>query len=144
MTVVALREPLSQLDCLVIGGGPGGLTAAVYLARFKRSGVVVDADGSRLKMIARTRNVIGFPDGITGGELLERVREHVHRYQVELARTQIRGLIALDGDGFETQGRLGCGTRQARPRSARGGVCCRWRRFMHLGSRNAIGCRCAV
>ena len=42
-----------MLDCLVIGGGPGGLTTAIYLARFKRSCLVVDAGRSRLHTSAR-------------------------------------------------------------------------------------------
>lgn len=37
------------LDCLVIGGGPGGLTAATYLARFRRKLVLVDAGQSRAR-----------------------------------------------------------------------------------------------
>ena len=54
------------LDCLVIGGGPGGLTAAVYLARYLRRVLVVDAGDSRLKWIPRSHNMIGFPDGVPG------------------------------------------------------------------------------
>lgn len=41
-----------MLDCLVIGGGPGGLMTAVYMARFKRSCLVVDAGASRLGLYA--------------------------------------------------------------------------------------------
>ena len=39
----------AQVDCLIVGGGPAGLTAAIYLARFLRSVVVVDAGGSRAR-----------------------------------------------------------------------------------------------
>lgn len=95
------RVPDALLDCLVIGGGPGGLTAAVYLARFKRSCVVLDAGRSRLNMIAKTRNVIGFPEGIAGSELLQRVREHADRYRVSVKACCVQTLAPLEGGGFE-------------------------------------------
>jgi thioredoxin reductase (NADPH) len=92
---------MPQLDCLVIGGGPGGLMTAVYLARFKRSCAVVDAGNSRLLAIPKTRNVVGFPDGINGAELLGLVRQQAERYRVPLHQSLVRGLSALDGGGFE-------------------------------------------
>ncbi len=57
------------LDCLVIGGGPAGLTAAIYLARFHLDILVVDGGKSRAAWIPCSRNVSGFPDGIAGTEL---------------------------------------------------------------------------
>jgi thioredoxin reductase (NADPH) len=64
--------------------------AAVYLGRYKRSAVVIDEGKSRLGMIPRTRNVLGFPDGISGEELLERMRAHVTRFgaRLEIGRVQ--------------------------------------------------------
>jgi thioredoxin reductase (NADPH) len=41
-----------SIDCLIIGGGPAGLTAAIYLARFRRSIVLVDSGSSRAVLIA--------------------------------------------------------------------------------------------
>ena len=51
------------LDCLIIGGGPAGLTAAIYLARFHLDIMVVDAGKSRAGWIPCTHNHAGFPDG---------------------------------------------------------------------------------
>jgi len=69
-------------DCLIVGGGPAGLGAAVYLARFRRSVLLVDAGESRAGYIPLTRNVPGFPDGIGGQELLAKLREQAAHYGV--------------------------------------------------------------
>jgi thioredoxin reductase (NADPH) len=70
------REPNAgeTYDCLIVGGGPAGLTAAAYLARFRRKLLVLDAGQSRAKFIPATHNCPGFPDGIAGVELLDRLR----------------------------------------------------------------------
>lgn len=73
-----------DLDCIVIGGGPAGLMAAVYLGRFRRRVLVIDGGAGRLAKIPKTRNVLGFPDGIVGEELLQRMRDHAARYGARL------------------------------------------------------------
>jgi thioredoxin reductase (NADPH) len=67
-------------DCLVIGGGPAGLTAALYLARFRRSVLVVDRGDSRAAQIPRSHNHPGFPDGIEGPVLLSILRGQAESY----------------------------------------------------------------
>ena len=64
----------------IIGGGPAGLTAAIYLARFHLDILVVDGGKSRASWIPCTRNHAGFPEGISGKELLERMREQACKY----------------------------------------------------------------
>jgi thioredoxin reductase (NADPH) len=64
-------EPL--VDCLVVGGGPAGLTAAIYLARFRLRVRRFDAGASRAALIPCTRNHAGFPDGVSGQALVERM-----------------------------------------------------------------------
>jgi thioredoxin reductase (NADPH) len=76
-----MDEPL---DCLIVGGGPAGLTAAIYLARFHLDILVVDAGKSRAGWIPCTRNHAGFPDGISGKELLERMRKQAQKYGAKI------------------------------------------------------------
>jgi thioredoxin reductase (NADPH) len=88
-----------QVDCLIIGAGPAGLTAAIYLARFRRKIALVDSGHSRATYIPRTRNYPGFPDGISGPELLERLRSQAERYGAKVENGLVDSL-ERDGDGF--------------------------------------------
>jgi len=93
-------EPPSPLhDCLIVGAGPAGLTAATYLARFRRDIVVVDAGRSRARWIPRSHNVPGFPLGVAGPTLLERLRTQAGEYGVDVIAGCI-GRLERDGDGF--------------------------------------------
>src|SRR5215210_6368902 len=91
-----------KLDCLIIGAGPAGLTAAIYLARFRLSLRVVDEGRSRAGWIPCTRNVPGFPDGISGTELLERTRVQAEKYGAALTRGRVTRLDRVEG-GFEAE-----------------------------------------
>lgn len=85
------------LDCLVIGGGPAGLTAALYLARFRRRVMVVDGGEPRAAWIPASHNIPFFAEGIPGPEILAREREHVARYGVPFLTAQVAGLKRQDG-----------------------------------------------
>jgi thioredoxin reductase (NADPH) len=85
-------------DALVVGAGPGGLTAGYYLQRFERRPLVVDAGSSRVLGIPRSHNVPGFPGGIAGGELLERLRRQLHDMGGEVHAGRVLRLRRLDGD----------------------------------------------
>ena len=87
-----------MLDCLIIGGGPAGLTAAIYLARYRRRVVVVDAGDSRAALIPESHNYPGF-QGIAGQALLDRLRGQARRYGAELRQGTVTALMR-DGDGF--------------------------------------------
>ena len=87
------------LDCLIIGGGPAGLTAALYLARFGRRFMVVDAGEPRASRIPTSHNIPVFADGISGKEILNRQRQHVARYGVRIMRGTVKGLSKAEG-GF--------------------------------------------
>ena len=70
------------LDCLVVGAGPAGLVAATYLARFRRRIALVDAGESRARWIPTSHNCPGFPVGVSGERLLERLRAQAATYGV--------------------------------------------------------------
>jgi thioredoxin reductase (NADPH) len=87
----------TPLDCLIIGGGPAGLTAAIYLARFHLDILVVDEGKSRAAWIPCTRNHAGFPDGISGVELLDRMREQARKYGAKIETGRVGKLDREDG-----------------------------------------------
>ena len=95
-----MKEPI--LDCLIIGGGPAGLTAAIYLARFRLDILVVDAGKSRASLIPCTRNVPGFPDGIEGTQLLERMRDQACRYGAKIETEFVSKLEVEQATGLFT------------------------------------------
>jgi thioredoxin reductase (NADPH) len=86
-----------QCEVLVIGGGPAGLTAALYLARYKRDVLVVDAGDSRAKWIPRSHNVGGFPQGIAGEALLLRMQEQAQMYGASVMSGHVDQLIHASG-----------------------------------------------
>jgi thioredoxin reductase (NADPH) len=90
------------LDCLIIGAGPAGLTAAVYLARFHLSLRVVDEGRSRASWIPCSRNVPGFPDGVSGDEFLARMRAQAEKYGAAFTRGRVTRLDRVEG-GFEAE-----------------------------------------
>jgi thioredoxin reductase (NADPH) len=101
-----------MLDCLVIGAGPAGLTAAIYLRRFRRTLLVLDGGASRASLIPLSHNYPGFPPGIGGDELLARLREQARAYGARIIDGQAVALqrIALgfavvleDGRRFEAR-----------------------------------------
>jgi thioredoxin reductase (NADPH) len=84
-------------DCLIVGGGPAGLTAAIYLARFHLRVRLIDSGKSRAAMIPCTRNHAGFPDGVPGAELLDRMRRQALMAGAEISHGVVTGVAAVDG-----------------------------------------------
>jgi thioredoxin reductase (NADPH) len=112
------------LDCLIVGGGPAGLTAAIYLARYRRNARLIDAGESRAALIPASHNYPGFK-GIAGAELLQRLKEqavaygalHVPGEVTELRHHPVLGFTASCG-GRTIQARtilLATGLVDARP-----------------------------
>jgi thioredoxin reductase (NADPH) len=75
-----MNNPETCWDIVVIGAGPAGLTAALYLARYRRKVLVVHDGNSRALRIPTTHNAPGFPEGIDGPLLIERMSRHAAAY----------------------------------------------------------------
>lgn len=81
-------------DCAIVGGGPAGLTAAIYLARYRRKVVLYDRGGSRAALIPTSHNHAGFPDGIAGPDLLERMGAQAAKYGADLRVGDVTAVVA--------------------------------------------------
>lgn len=81
-----------DFDALIIGGGPSGLTAAIYLARYRRKVILVDGRESRAALIPQTHNYPGFADGIAGRSLLEELTKQAENYGVSIAHDRVSDL----------------------------------------------------
>lgn len=84
-------------DTLIIGGGPGGLTAAIYLRRFTRKVALVDKGNSRLRLIPVSHNYPGFPEGVPGHILLGNLSTQLERYGGAVMPGEIVDLRIEDG-----------------------------------------------
>ena len=82
-------------DVCIIGGGPAGLTAALYLARYHLSVLLVDSGESRAALIPTTHNQPFWPGGISGVALLSQMRDHVAKYPVANERNTVTAIKQL-------------------------------------------------
>ncbi|MCU1670058.1 MAG: response regulator receiver modulated FAD-dependent pyridine nucleotide-disulfide oxidoreductase [Blastococcus sp.] len=93
-------EPQADFyDLVVVGGGPAGLGAAVYGASEGLRTVLVEreATGGQAGQSSRIENYLGFPDGVSGGQLAERARRQAAKFGAELLLT--RDCVALEAHG---------------------------------------------
>lgn len=82
-------------EVVVVGGGPAGLSAALFLAKAGRSTVVVD-NGRTLVKRADLRNYLGFPEGIAGNDLLARGREQIAQFGATIVEGKDIGVETTD------------------------------------------------
>ncbi|MCX4546357.1 NAD(P)/FAD-dependent oxidoreductase [Streptomyces sp. NBC_01565] len=104
-----------QYDVAVIGGGPGGLSAAVYAAAEGMSVVVIedDAPGGQAGSTSRIENYLGFPVGLTGGDLAQRALQQARRARVEWQPTRVASRVTPTGTGSHTVEFVKAGTDEA-------------------------------
>ena len=91
-----------MIDCAIIGGGPAGLTAAIYLARFHLSIRLYDCGTSRAALIPCTHNHAGYPGGIKGTDLLARMWDQAAEFGVERIQSAVTELVP-DGGMFRVR-----------------------------------------
>ena len=91
----------SRPESVIVGGGAAGLTAAIYLARFRRNALVVDGGKSRLSLIPTSHNYPGFPEGVHGQELHRRLATQATHYGAQIFPGTITHLTSLEGGVFQ-------------------------------------------
>lgn len=91
------------VETIVIGAGPAGLTAALYLARFHRDVLVLHDNKSRALRIPLTHNAPGFPEGIDGPTLIARMTRHATEYGARIEEARVEQLRRID-QGYELTG----------------------------------------
>lgn len=84
------KAKLPAYDVVIIGGGPTGLTAAIYTAREGLDTLVVErsALGGQAAITERIENFPGFPQGVSGAELADRIVQQARRFDVEILQAQ--------------------------------------------------------
>ncbi len=97
-------------DVIIIGGGPAGLGAAVYAASEGLRTVVIErsAAGGQAGQSSRIENYLGFPDGVSGGQLTDRARRQAVRFGAEILTA--RGAAGLSAKGSAREVQLDDGT----------------------------------
>ena len=89
-------------DVIVCGGGPAGLAAALWLGRYRRRTLILDAGESRNRTARRTHGYLG-SDGVAPGELVEKARRDALAYPtVRIGRAEADATERV-GEGFEVR-----------------------------------------
>ncbi|VBB42737.1 Thioredoxin reductase [uncultured Desulfatiglans sp.] len=85
-------------DLIIIGGGPAGLTAGLYAARARLNTILLEkfAPGGQILTTDWVENYPGFPDGISGFELIDRMKNQAEKFGLSIESQEV---IRLDLDG---------------------------------------------
>ena len=94
-----IRPGVAFYDLVIVGGGPAGLAAAVYGASEGLSTVLIEmeAPGGQAGMSSRIENYLGFPSGLSGGDLARRAVAQARRFGVEILSPQRVTGVSVEG-----------------------------------------------
>lgn len=88
-------------DAIIIGAGPAGLSAGIYLARFRRNVLIIDAEQGRSMIPGTYHNLPGFSEPIERRELRKLGAEQAQRYGAEKICNEVRDIHMISPDNFE-------------------------------------------
>lgn len=91
-------------DAIIVGGGIAGLSAAIYLGRAQRDTLVIDSGKSMARWEPEVQNYLGFPEGISGPELLQRGQQQAKQCGVRFIRDEVLSTCGSNGT-FKVRGR---------------------------------------
>ncbi len=96
---IATRSSTPFFDVIIVGGGPAGLAAAVYGASEGLSTAILekDAPGGQAGTSSRIENYLGFPAGVSGGELTRRALTQAKRFGAEVIVTRSVEAVRIEG-----------------------------------------------
>jgi thioredoxin reductase (NADPH) len=98
-----------ERELVVVGGGPAGLTAGIYAARSRVDVILVEAKplvGGQIALTDVIENYPGFPEPISGAELMERMRKQAERFGLPFATADVRN-VRPEGDKYVLEGAKG-------------------------------------
>jgi len=100
-------------DLIIVGAGPAGLTAGIYAARAKMEAFILErfAPGGQIMLSDLVENYPGFPEGISGMELMDRMKRHAENLGMKILHGEAKGLeeyknkkvLYVDSDWYEAK-----------------------------------------